>query len=394
MTYILGDTKRYIDTLQIKSIAIDSNYKQMNMPMVFVTATVSEADAAIMEENQNSGIFIFNLKRAVSNSDMPDLYVDYIDDKFIYFIAEDITNNEKPDGHFKDDDPDDGEDYDFTTISLGLLSLDHVNKNKKALNGVVSSNLSSLMYYATGHLPILIEPPTNNVEIKNLFIPPMNSISKTLNYINSISVFYNTPFRFFIDFDCAYLLSSSGKPVKRKGEDINTVLITLRNSDDAGSRINGMTINKSESIYQIDVNADDEEGDCKISDNHISGKSYSNIVATGTSGNAFNKSVIDVKDSELKKKIKTIRVRNDNYGLLDNMISSLNTSSIQLLIQKTDIDASIITLNKEYIVQAGEVYEEQRYSGRYLLTRKRELFIRLDKDFTTDTMLLFEKVSQ
>lgn len=391
MKYVLGDTVIDIDALQMRSIAIDSNYKSMNMPMIFVTASVHKDHRDLMEENQNEGLFILTIKRAISNSDMPNLYMDYIEDKFIYFIAKDQSGNsshsatENHEANFYDDDREDL----YRMISLGLLSVDHINKNKKAINGVVTGGLSSIMYYLTSHLPILIEPPSNNVEIENQFLPPMNSVSKSLQYLNSLSVFYNTPYRFFIDFDCSYLISSSGDSIKKKGEDIGTIFITLRdNKTDSSSKVQGMTINKEKSMYQMDV----DDSDCEIVDNHISGKSYSKLTATGTSGNTFNKTVTDLTGSNIVDKTKTIRVSNDNSGLLDNMISSLNTSAVQLLIQKTDVDASVFTMNKEYIIQSDDVYDEAKYNGRYLLTRKRELYIKMDENFTMDIMLLFEKL--
>ena len=56
MKYVLGDTVIDIDALQMRSIAIDSNYKSMNMPMIFVTASVHKDHRDLMEENQNEGL--------------------------------------------------------------------------------------------------------------------------------------------------------------------------------------------------------------------------------------------------------------------------------------------------------------------------------------------------
>ena len=49
-------------------------------------------------------------------------------------------------------------------------------------------------------------------------------------------------------------------------------------------------------------------------------------------------------------------------------------------------------MNKEYIIRADDAYGDETYNGRYLLTRKRELYIRDDNTFTMDVMLLFKKV--
>lgn len=394
LKYILGEQIIEIEQMNIKSIAIDSDYKNMKMPMIMLTCSVHRDYVDLMQENQNKSIFILSIKRAVANSDMPDLYMDFIEDKFIYFIS---RSNEAVQEHSQEGNPDSDEIIDdpgrkdvFEVISLGLLSLDHINKNKKMINGIVSGSLSSIMYYATSHLPILIEPPKNNVNIQNQVIPPLNSVAKTLEYLNSLSVFYDTAYRFFIDFDCSYLISSSGKYVPKKGETIGTVFMTLRNSEDPGSKIQGMVVDKENSMYKFDI----DDSDCEIVDNHISGKSFSKLTATGTSGNAFSKEVTDLSESELIAKTKTIRVYNDNTGLVDNMVSSINTSSIQLMIQKADIDSSVITINKEYILKADDVYDKEKYNGRYLLTQKRELYIKVDESFTMDTMLIFEKIPE
>lgn len=385
LNYIIGEDVYYIDTMNIKSIAIDSNYKQMNMPMIFITLSIDKRLIDKMVQNQDTGIFIFQIKRCITNSDMPDLYTDYINDKFIYFIAEDINKNDMADYEGANEDREDI--YKLTTI--GLLSLDHVNKNKKNIQGVLNGKLSSIMYYVTGHLPIVIEPPTNNTIITNRVLPPMNSVSKTLRYLNSLNVFYSTQYRFFIDFDCAYLISSSGKAVQRDDEDITTVFLVLKNSYDEGSKIQGMITSEEQAMYQIEIDAND----CELADNHVSEKSYSHVNAMTTSGAKSNSDISNRSENSLiLSKTRNVRISNDNSGLLDNMISSLNTSAIQLLVQKVDIDSSVLTINKEYIVKGDEVYNTEAYNGKYILTRKRELYVREDKSFSMNTMLLLEKI--
>lgn len=385
MTFINNDEVYNIDTMNIKNIAIDNDYKNANMPMVFVTVAINKSVIDKMVQNQETGIIIMTIQRAITNSDMPDLYSDYINDKFIYFISEDIDKTDAIDYEGENKDKNDL----FKIVSLGLLSLDHVNKNKKNINGVVTGNMASLLYYLLGHFNVLIEPPKENINMDNVFLPPMNSVSKTLKYLNNLNVFYQTSYRFFIDFDCTYLMSSSGKAIKKKGEDISTVLLNLRNNFDESSKLQGMRIDESRSLYEIDCDGID----CELADNHISEKSYSTISAIDSSGYNTQGSLANRSDNAVvNSKNRSIRLANDNTGLLDNMISASDSAAIQLLIQKTDIDSSALTMNKEYIIKADEVYKTEDYNGRYILTRKRELYIREDENFVMNTMLLFEKV--
>ena len=84
-----------IDSINIKYIMADYNYKENNMPMFFVTASLDKKLVDKIVKNQNSAYFILNIKRCISNSDMPDFYVDYINAQFIYFITDDINKTDE-----------------------------------------------------------------------------------------------------------------------------------------------------------------------------------------------------------------------------------------------------------------------------------------------------------
>lgn len=381
-TFIDGSDVYDLETVNIRTIAIDYNYNDLNMPMIFMTLGIYKSLANKMIMKQDSAIFILNIKRAITNSDMPNLYSDYINDKFIYFITGDIDEGTLVE--LEEDAPDDD-----TTVTVGLLCQDHVNKNKKPVNGIIKGNLSSAMYYLTGHLPIVIEPPTNNIALENKIIPPLNSVAKSIEYLNSIHVLYNTPYRFFIDFDQAYLISSSGNGVKVRGDNINTVLITILHEDEYDAKIQGMTTNKSQELYDVLVS----HKDCQLCDNTLSNKSFSKVTATNTSGNSTNAtSATKSSSSNVTSKTRTIRVSNDNDGLLQNMVTKMDQSAIQILVQKTDVDSAAFSMNREYIIRAEEAYNTDAYNGRYLLVRKRELYIRDDDTFTVNVMLLLQKV--
>lgn len=383
ISYVLDGKVYTIETYNIKSICIDKNYIANNMPMIFITLGVYKNLANKMILNQDRGLFILDMKRCVYNSATPDLYINYINDKFIYFIAGDIDVDNSIE--YKEDDPDDD-----IIVTLGLLSLDHVNKNKKQVNCIVDGKLSSIMYYLTGDLPILIEPPKKNVMMNSLVIPPMNSVAKSIEYLNSLQVFYDTPYRFFIDFDKSYLISSSGNSVKAKNENITTILMNIYHwEDDPESKIQGMVINKARSVYQINLSS----SDCEISDNNLSEKLFRNINAATASGNRLTGKLSHVSDkSPIVNKSKTIRVGNDNNGLLNHMIHDIDSSAVQIVVQKTDIDSDIFTINKEYHIDALNAYGTSIYNGRYLLTRKRELYVRDDETFIMNTMLSFRKL--
>lgn len=384
MKYVLDGEVYEIDTVNIRSLVIDNDYRNYNMPTIYTTISISKKLFDKMVENQDRSTIILKLEKAVANSDMPNMYENYIEDKFIYFIAED-TN--KTDGYDYSEE-EDREDI-FRITTMGLLCQDHVNKNKKALNGVINGKLSSAMYYLTGHLPIVIEPPSNNIMLKNKYIPPLNSVAKSLKYLNSIHVLYDTEYRFFIDFECAYLLSSSGKAVPREDEDITKVYVVCRNSYDAISKIQGLIISERDSLYMIDVDGIDST----VADNHAHDKVFDTLAAMDLEGDKTKSSITNKDDdSVIVQKTKAIRIPNGNTGIVSHMTKSIDGNSVQILVMKNDVDPSVFSMNKEYIVRCDDVYNTTDYNGNYVLTRRREIYIRSDEETSMSMMLLLEKV--
>lgn len=380
MKFVFADKEIYdISSENIMSIVIDSDYKDSNMPIIFITANIKDGLLDKIVQEQDSSIVIFDLKKCIINSDM-EFYTDYISGKFIYMISDDINKDTGLDN--------DDVDNDYDTITIGLLKLDHVNKNKRDINCVINGKLSSALYYVTNHLPILIEPPKNNITLKDQFIPPINSVSKALMYLNNICAFYTTKYRFFIDFDCSYLISSSGRAVQKQGESITTVMINLKNSIQEGTKEGGMWVDQKESMHVVEIDGSDAE----LFDNHAAAKSFTKINATDVNGHKSNV-VLNYSDSlgPVKSKSKNIRLHNNNTGLLSNISSKLESERIQLMVQKTDTDSSVFTMNKEYMVRAKEIYDTDRYDGRYILIRKRELYIKNGNSLRMNVMLLLEK---
>lgn len=385
--FILDGEVYDFETYNIKSVVIDNDYDANNMPLVYITASIDRKVIDLMVQNQDTGKIILDIKRCIINSDMPDLYEDYIVNDFIYFISNDINKNDEQDFEGQNE----GREDLFKITTLGLMCIEHLNNNKRVVNGVITGKLSSIMYYLVSHMKCVVEPPSTNKMMKQMILPPIYSVSKSLEYVNSLHTYYDTGYRYYMDFDCTYLISRSGKAVPKKGESITKVLITLKASYDERSKLQGMLADETNSMYQLEI----DSIDCEISDTYLSDKSYTKIKATNTSGTSNNAELSgDITGDVVTKKNKHIRVLNDNDTLLDNMKAKLDTSAVQLVVQKTDIDPSVLTINKEYTVKADEVYKTDEYNGTYLVTRKRELLIREDDDFRMATMLLMKKIQE
>ena len=84
------------------------------------------------------------------------------------------------------------------------------------------------------------------------------------------------------------------------------------------------------------------------------------------------------------------RIYGDNPDEVYSIKKGIENSSVVLNISKTEIDASLLTPNKEYQVKNFTSYSE--YDGRYILSYKKEILIRQEDSFIGNVMFGLRKV--
>lgn len=387
LTFVNGSTAKVIDPKQIKSIVIDYDYDNYNMPLIYLNMAISKNILDEMVKNSNTGLINFTLYKYITNSDIANIPTVRIKNQFVYFLSEDINFNKQLDAANETRTTDD-DLYIQTTI--GLMMLNHLKWNKKQINGVLNgTTMVNAVYYCAGHIPLLIEPFTYNTTMNQILLPSMNSVSKAISYLNNLSVFYSTSYRFFMDFDTAYLVSSSGKPVIKKGEAkaCNSVVFEILNTTAKDSTDQGMYIDTDQKIYRLKIAGTDIYRDV----NKYTEKSYNNITAMTSNGRAGSVGVNINNSSYMNNKTRMIQIQNGNIHKLDNIKADIQNSAITMHINKNDVDTSIFTLNREYMINCKDVYPGNE--GKYLLVSKKELYIREQEDYLSNVLLIFKKLS-
>ena len=382
-TFPGDDSPTTIDNIRFKYIVADYNYDRFNFPLIYcyVNLTIEQQEKFV--QYQKTGTLVFTLQKYIENSDMPGLKIDVIHKDFIYFISGDTGKNKE-----RVIDENKSTDLGDDTV-IGLISLDHINKLKRVVNGVVSNGtMSSIIYNVLQGHTILMEPITNNINISNLPLPPLNSITKMIKYLNNYKALYNTPYRFFMEFDITYLNSSSGKGFKLRGERCNDFKISIRH-DYEERNMEGMYYDATNNMYMVECS-----GTYSIlNDTTDSSKSFSSIGGVGASGDMSQESTgLLSSDSPIKSKVNMIRVPNNNTELIKNMSVEAANNAVTITIAKNKIDSSIITPNKHFTIDPSEVYDT-KYTGDYLLSRKRELYLQEGEGMAMSTILFMKKVS-
>ena len=158
--------------------------------------------------------------------------------------------------------PYEGSPYDkYREVHIGLIRKMCLDCNKIVENTVVQETtmqdlVLSYMYNAGVHL--LIEPFKYNDQQSQLLVPPTDSLTSLIEFLNSIKVFYDSKYIFFIDEPyCTYLLSRSGNGIPMKGEDYNNVIINMHKISDTDPINLGMSTDATQEAYQLDISVVD-----------------------------------------------------------------------------------------------------------------------------------------
>ena len=388
LQYVKGNTATTIDSKNIKNIVIDSNYDQLNMPLLFLSVAIDKNLLDDMVKNSDTALINLTIYKYIDSDGIGKTNTIYIREQFVYFITDDLNERREIDN--SDEMKKENQDL-LKLITIGLLKLDWLNKNKKQFNGVISNTtMINMIYYCAGHLPMLIEPLTYNKSLDQIILPPINSVSKALDYLNKISAFYSTQYRFFMDFDTVYLVSSSGTITPKKGDHINSIIINIGSTSNVGINVQGMYTDKTQKAYIFNINT----GDFASNINKASQKSFNTISAV-TTKQSIGDTELGIKTSSyIQSKSTLIRLPNDNTNLLGNIKSNIENNSLIIELNKNDLDSSVLTINREFMIKTTDMDESYRiYDGKYILSRKRELFLREDETFRSNVMLTLKKLN-
>ena len=144
------------------------------------------------------------------------------------------------------------------TFTIGLMFSECIETNKQTANTTLvnTTRMNAVAYYLQQY-PYLIDTFTYNDNIDQLIVPPQESLSKTIQFLNDIKVFYDTPYRFYIDPGCVYLMNSSGEGTPKEGDLYDTVLFDIIPVDEGPSIEEGITEDSEKGCYYIGIHVKD-----------------------------------------------------------------------------------------------------------------------------------------
>lgn len=373
-----------ISSIHIQSIIIDRDYINNNLPVIFMNISLDKKLIDHMIENSKTNTMVLTIYKYIYKEGKLSTKSKYIQEEMAYFIQDDLNYRASVDYSSKENN--DKEIY--KNINIGLMGINSINNNKKTFNTILrNTTMMNAVQYCTSHMNMIIERFNYNDTIDQLLIKPQTTVSKTIEYLNGIKVFYKTPYRFFIDFDCGYLLSSSGTSVPRKGESINAILVVIRDPLNDNALAEGMLTNYDTKNYQIDVSA----ADTQVNLNRTTEKVYTAVSSISESGESSSQTLNINQSKYSKDKTEIIRTPSSNPNLIQNITASNNQTAATILLNKTNVDGSVFTPNKRYVIKNYNGHKDR--DGDFILTRKRELFLlENENSFSGNVTLGFSQV--
>ena len=384
MMFIADDTTEPIEipSESILSITNNYDYDRNHMPMIYINFNINTLLYDKMVEYADTGKIIFTFKK-YNNQGYSSLLSNYIHSEFAYLIETDVDYHKslnKLEGDLSSN------TNSYKRGSIALIDLHSIDNNKGIFNGIIKdSNMISIVNKFTTHMPMVIEPFHNNEKISTLIIPPISTLTELLKFLNGEELFYDSGYRFFRDFDKTYLLSNSGKPVDDGDDVYDTILINILDTINPESKTFGIDVDKHQKSYIMNIDA----LDTSMNINLVQDKDYNTIVGITDDGEV-NKVSLETK-SELSKE-RVVFVRANTKEDLSVIAKAVDSAGVVLQITRTELDGSLFTPNKEYVVKNYSDYSE--YDGRFLLSSKKEIFIQQDNEFISNTVLTFRKIME
>lgn len=253
-----SDTTKHTDIPNecIRKLYIDHNYKDHNMATMYCILNIDKNlyDTIILGAKTDSILLtIYKIDVEATTETKLVVYNNVCE----YFLADDINYNKDID--YQEKTGTNGVRKDIhREANIGLMFKECIERNKSTVNAIfVKSSMNNIIISELSTHPLLLEPLTYNDTFDQLIVPPKDSAVKCLDFLNDVKVFYDTQYRFFIEPDCSYLVSSSGAATQKKSDKYDTIKMVVYPPADKNGNALGQSEDDKSGMYLVNVSASD-----------------------------------------------------------------------------------------------------------------------------------------
>ena len=377
ISFIYGDNQTIYDInpRYISYISIISNYDNQVIPVIMLSMNVIDELYELMINYKNDSKFFISLDK--SNITSTTALTKNIFSDYFSFIMSDTSPNP-----MQNLNQNQGKDDAYRRLNIGLVSYKMINYNRITFNGIYKDiDTNTLLYLALDGIDCVCEPIQYNTNYETLIVPPLTSRYKFLEFIQNIDPFFDTRFKYFMDFDSAYLMSENYTNNITKEAIINIQDPTVYDMSDEGSISNiddRYYMNIPSTQYNIDIDQYKE-------------KVLDKIIGVDYDFSFYDEYSFDSDDIDTYDITKDIFVRTDSANIIKNKIES---SKITVTLYINNTDGSIFTPDR-YIKIIHYDQNFKKYDGEYKLVDKKEVFVptgSVENTFKIATMLTVKPV--
>lgn len=382
LNHVNGSEVTNIKPELISSLLIDYNYKNA-MPSIYIILNIDSDNFTKLVTTTASARLSLYIKRYNQDSSTS-ASKDIVKDLFIYFFpSSDVNYTKELDFQQSDDIPSNA----YKRITIGLVSAKLIDQNRCFFNNLYKDiNIATLIQLGIKQIPkIIIEQFANNDKISQIFIPPIDTVSNYIKYINTCASLYkNGDYIFFMDFDKSYLVSTNGIGIDSSDGTYTNINIDIRSTTSENANSMGIVEDDENRTYILFIDA----LDTSVTVDRGNDKIVNHLIGIDTKGNIQEQDIDTIDDKTTIKK-RVMRIPNENSNYFKKLIKEVR-ADIVISLSKTEIDSSIFTPNKIFTI--SNFAENNKYNGIYYMTYKKDMLIQQDGDFMGLILLGLDKV--
>lgn len=381
--FVLDGKEETILPEGITSIVTNYDYDTNNIPIIYLGVRLETALYNKMVINAEKATITLSITKSKNGGNF-NVYNSYIKDTFTYSMS---TNPDYNTTMEKQSGTNDQIMQNYREGFIALIKQDNTDNNKRIINTIIkNSNMMSILHKYTSHMKMVIEPIHVDKKFNFLIIPPIESRAKLIDYLYKQSSFYRKGYRYFVDFNKTYLLSEEGNPVSSNDGTFDTIIINVEDPTAETAHQTGIITDYKTKSYILNINANDTVMNIRKSEDKI----FNTIMGVDSFGNTRELSLDIPRTRGSSDKLRLERVPFDNMDYTDYLKNVIENTTIMFNVTKTEVDTSLITPNKEYIVRNYPTISE--YNGRYVLSYKKETFINQNEHFVSSVIFGLRKI--
>lgn len=384
----------------ISAISIDKSYDRF-FPILNIITMVDYDTYSLIINNYNKILFNINMyvsetmddninaekpayayKRAVIRSQFRPTLEDVnpiLSENMLKSILPEDTNVRK--------------DQNNIPLNLYLFNEEHLRKYRKLLNTVlIDTNMNTVLYYVLNYFQmknVLLSKPDNTTTYEQIIVPPYNFLA-TIDYLQKVYGIYNTGYVIFQDYDVLYLISKKAECNAYRPNEYKRI------------HFNVVDVSSPDAVLSYGYSENKDSGTCIInvptaismknkSINEKDKKFNEMIIVNSKNGN------ITTKDINLKGygDYKTPKIFHNNYSnpYIENSIKNeMEEGNNVFAFTIEDIDMSLLSVNKEYLINFENMAINTAYGGKCRLARTITVFTKNMDHFTAKTLIELRKV--